>query len=61
MVFSSSGWAGGAREAVVDLTTVDYNGNVWVAVHNPAGTELAISAIVFVGAEIPAAPVEPEA
>ena len=61
MVFSSSGWAGGAREAVVDLTTVDYNGNVWVAVHNPTGTELAISAIVFVGAEIPAAPVEPEA
>ena len=38
MVFSSNGWAGGARDAVVDLTNVDYNGNVWVAVHNPAGT-----------------------
>jgi hypothetical protein len=48
MVFSSTGWAGGAREAVVDLTTVDYNGNVWVAVHNPAGTEIAISAIEFI-------------
>ena len=48
MVFSSSGWAGGARDAVVDLTNVDYNGNVWVAVHNPAGTEIAISAIEFI-------------
>ena len=48
MVFSSNGWAGGAREAVVDLTNVDYNGNVWVAVHNPAGTEIAISAIEFI-------------
>ena len=48
MVFSSNGWASGAREAVVDLTNVDYNGNVWVAVHNPAGTEIAISAIEFI-------------
>ena len=48
MVFSSNGWAGGARDAVVDLTNVDYNGNVWVAVHNPAGTEIAISAIEFI-------------
>ena len=48
MVFSSTGWAGGARDAVVDLTNVDYNGNVWVAVHNPAGTEIAISAIEFI-------------
>ena len=48
MVFSDIGWAAGAREAVVDLTNVNYNGNVWVAVHNPAGTEIAISAIVFV-------------
>jgi hypothetical protein len=48
MVFSSHGWAGGARDAVVDLTNVDYNGNVWVAVHNPAGTEIAISAIEFI-------------
>ena len=48
MVFSSTGWAWGAREAVVDLSGVDYNGNVWVAVHNPAGTEIAISAIEFI-------------
>ena len=48
MVFSSNGWASGAREAVVDLTAVDYNGNVWVAVHNPTSTEIAISAIEFI-------------
>lgn len=48
MVFSSNGWATGAREAVVDLSEVDYNGNVWVAVHNPLGGEIAISAIEFV-------------
>ncbi len=63
MVFSSDGWASGAREAVVDLTNVDYSGNVWVAVHNPKSTEIAISAIEFIGAEKtaePEAPVEPE-
>ena len=48
MVFSDIGWAAGAREAVVDLTNVNYNGNVWVAVHNPQATQIAISAIVFV-------------
>ena len=64
MVFSTSGWAGGSREAVVDLSDIDYNGNVWVALHNPAGTEIVVSAIVFVGSdELPVVedPEEPEA
>ncbi len=48
MVFSSNGWGSGIRDAVVDLSTVDYNGNVWVTVHNPAGTEIAITGIEFI-------------
>ncbi len=48
MEFVAVGWAGGQREAVVDLTGVDYNGNVWVTVHNPAGTEIVIDGIVFI-------------
>ncbi len=49
MVFSAAGWSGeGFRVAEVDLSAVDYNGDVWVAVHNPAGTQICISGIVFV-------------
>ena len=34
---------------VTDLVTeITYNGNVWVCLHNPAGTEIVVSAIVFV-------------
>ena len=51
MVFSSTGWAAGARDAVVDLTDVDYNGDVWVAVHNPEGTTIAISSVQLVPVE----------
>ena len=59
MVFSSISWAGGAREAVVDLSNIDYNGNVWIAVHNPGGTQIAISAIEFIGAEKVNKPINP--
>ncbi len=51
MVFSSNGWASGARWIEIDLTGVDYNGEVYVAVHNPKGTGIAISAIEFILAE----------
>jgi len=47
MVFSDRSWAMGARTAVVDLSEIDYNGDVYVAVHNPAGTFIAILEIHF--------------
>ena len=47
MVFVDRSWAIGARAATVDLTAVDYSGDVWLAVHNPAGTFIAILEIRF--------------
>ncbi len=47
MVFLDRSWATGARAAVVDLSDIDYNGDVWVAVHNPSGTFIAILEIHF--------------
>ena len=47
MVFVDRSWATGARTAVVDLSAVDYNGDVWVALHNPAGTFFAVMEIRF--------------
>lgn len=47
MVFSDRMWATGARTATVDLSGVDYNGDVWLAVHNPAGTFIGILEISF--------------
>lgn len=47
MEFSSTGWAGGQRAAVIDLSEIDYNGVVYVTVHNPEGTEIAISSVIF--------------
>ena len=47
MFFNPSGWASGARWVSIDLTDVDYAGNVYVALHNPQGTGIAISAIEF--------------
>ncbi len=51
MVFSSDAWASGARWVEIDLTNIDYTGNVYVAAHNPANTQIAISAIEFIPAE----------
>ena len=48
MVFSSTGYHKGARDAVVDLSDVTYNGNVWVALHNPANTMIVITGIEFI-------------
>jgi hypothetical protein len=62
MVFEGS-WTN-FRVAVVDLSEVTYNGAVYVTMHNPEGTTIAISGIKFIGAEKtaePEAPVEPEA
>ena len=50
MVFSDGGWTG-IRTAVVDLSEVFYNGDVWAAIHNPEGTEVLIHSIVFVYGE----------
>ncbi|MBQ1232680.1 MAG: leucine-rich repeat protein [Clostridia bacterium] len=52
MVFSPYGWSGpGVRTVEVDLADVTYNGHVWVAVHNPAGTQIAIHSVEFIYAE----------
>ena len=48
MVFSNVGYFAGARDAVVDLSDVTYNGNVWVALHNPANTMIVITGIEFI-------------
>ena len=50
MVFSSGSWTD-IRTAVVDLSEVFYNGDVWVAIHNPEGTEVLIHSITFVYGE----------
>ena len=47
MTFSSENWAYGARWVEIDLTKVKYSGDVWLAVHNPEGTQIAISSIIF--------------
>ena len=47
MVFVDRSWAPGARTAVVDLSEITYNGEVWMAIHNPGGTFVAIMDIRF--------------
>ena len=47
MVFVDKSWAPGARTAVVDLSEITYNGEVWMAIHNPGGTFVAIMDIRF--------------
>ena len=47
MVFSEDGWYAGARDAVIDLSDIRYKGNVWLSVHNPAGTEIVILGVEF--------------
>lgn len=49
MVFSEDAWSGaGVRKAVVDLSEISYNGDVWVAVHNPQGTQICIHSVQLV-------------
>ena len=47
MVFSDRMWATGARTAEIDLTGVTYSGDVWLSLHNPAGTFIGILKINF--------------
>ena len=47
MVFSDRMWATGKRTATVDLSDVTYRGDVWLALHNPAGTFIGILEIRF--------------
>ncbi len=47
MVFSDRMWATGKRTATVDLSDVTYNGDVWVALHHPPGTFIAVLGIRF--------------
>ena len=53
------GWAVQALE--IDLTGIDYNGPVFLTHDSLTGGFALVSSIEFIGAEIPAAPVEPEA
>lgn len=50
MVFSPLSWATGARWAEIDLKGINYAGDVYVALHNPDGTMIAISAIKLIPA-----------
>ena len=47
MVFSNRSWATGARDAVIDLSEINYNGDVWLAIHNPNATFVGILEIRF--------------
>jgi hypothetical protein len=47
MVFSNTGWTD-YRTAEIDLTAVDYNGNVWISVYNPLGTEIVIHSLTLI-------------
>ena len=47
MVFSNRMWATGKRTATVDLSDITYSGDVWLALHNPAGTFIGILEIRF--------------
>ncbi len=47
MVFSNRSWATGARDAVIDLSDINYNGDVWLAIHNPNATFVGILEIRF--------------
>ena len=49
----AGGWTS-YKTAVVDLSSVTYNGAVYVTMHNPAGTSIAITGVKFIGAEKPA-------
>ena len=50
MTFSDKGWNAGQRAAVIDLTDINYSGEIFMAVHSPAGVQIAISSIIFVEA-----------
>ena len=47
MVFSENGWGAGIRCAQIDLGSVTYTGDVWMALHSPEGTIIAITSITF--------------
>ena len=49
MEHSGAYWKDGARDVVIDLTNIDYNGDIWVSLHNPTdGTWICIFEITFV-------------
>ncbi len=56
--YELKGWAVTAFE--IDLTDVDYNGPVWLAIDALPGTFALFASVEFIGAEIEYAPVEPE-
>ena len=50
MVFSDQGWLAGARDAVVDLSGVTHQGDVWLSLHTPdEGVMFVILSIEFIG------------
>ena len=56
--YELKGWAVTAFE--IDLTDVDYNGPVWLAIDALPGTFALFASVEFIGAEIDYTPVEPE-
>jgi hypothetical protein len=59
MEFSAGGWTA-FRTATIDLSEIDYNGPVHVTMHNPAGTTIAISGVIFYYAEKVEEPEDPQ-
>ena len=56
--YELKGWAVTAFE--IDLTGIDYNGPVWLAIDALPGTFALFASVEFIGAEIDYTPVEPE-
>ena len=48
---STAGWAGGERTCEIDLSNVDYNGEVFLSHYNSTGMEALVTKIVLVAAE----------
>ena len=46
-VFSNGGWTA-YRTAEIDLSAVDYNGEVWISIYNPEGTEIVIHSLTLI-------------
>ena len=46
-VFSNGGWTA-YRTAEIDLSAVDYNGEVWLSIYNPEGTEIVIHSLTLI-------------
>ena len=46
-VFHNGGWTA-FRTAEIDISAVDYNGEVWLSIYNPEGTEIVIHSLTLI-------------